>query len=147
MAEILERINAKYFFKMVMNELKNVFKEGAEKIKINEDQLDKLIEELKNKIKIVDDKIKSYKDKGVPTRYKDFRESLNNVKEHLENIKEAEDPTEHIKALKNDLVKLSKLTGKEKLTVFGVYSTFFLILTGILTAIIVPSLKHKTKKK
>jgi len=83
-----------------------------------------------------------------------FKNELIKLRENMEKISELTiDEFDYIK-LKNllkditeNLENLSKFSRNEKIATYGAISILFFILIGILTAIIVPTLKSKHNKK
>jgi len=149
--ERFKLIRWKSFLKNVKSELKkivaNIEKTGKNEINVDDKKLSKLIEELDNKI---DESITYFKEtyiqKGlkVPKEHDEFTDALIQIKRDLIDIKK--DPKAKINSIITEIERVGKLSGKEKLSIFGVV-TIFVILGGILTAIILPTIKHKKKKK
>jgi len=153
--ETFRSIRWKFFFKDVLKELDKLIEkvkdQGKDVIKPKKDRITKLTTEIDTKISNIDKNIKSYTDKNseVPKYLQELKSELQRIKTSLNNIAGGGENIEsEFNRLKDSLKNLAKLSENEKLASIGAinFGIIFVILAGILTAIIIPSLKHKKKK-
>ena len=157
--EFLKYFSYEKFSKYVLDEIKEITKEADDiNIKINREKLDKLINVLEKKVKQIETKYK-IKDRIVPSSGDEalvmqFRDLFNLYAQRLKQLKEVTDrPYDKyevvaiLNRLEEDIEETIEITKEKKLSLIGIGSFIFIILTGIITAIIIPTIKHKKKKK
>ena len=148
--EIFQYFSYVNFSKYVLEELKYISKEGDDiTIKIDRERLNKLINELEKKV----DELNKNKNKlsSVKERFRDvlneYIENLNELKNIINRDHDKYEIVAILNKLEDNLEKTIEISKKVKLSLYGVVSIIFLILSGILSAIIIPTIKHKKKKK
>ena len=142
---LFKNISYEKLYKYVLEELEEISKERDDiNIKINKDRLNKLIDELEKKVEELKSKKKSESIKVFITYFDKLIEQLKELKKITDRPYDKYEIEPILKKIKEITETMLKIIKYEKI---GVGSIIFIILSGILTAIIVPTLKSKNKKK